>query len=273
MMITSHANAHIKQFRKLRDRKERQKTGLFTVEGLRIVAEAVEQGAEMILLLTAPDLLVSSFAQELVERVRAQGTDVQEVSADVFESISLKDGPQGVAAIVRQRWLALQDVHLAPGRNWTVLDSIQNPGNLGTILRTQDAVGAAGLILLDQSTDPYDPAAMRGSMGAVFTQQLVKASFAEFAGWKQRHGYALIGTSDAALVDYQTVEYPDPVLLMMGSERQGLQPQHVALCDELVSIPMVGQNDSLNLAVATALMLYEMFNQRRHQMPGRQSAA
>ena len=265
-MITSHANERIKQFRKLGERKERQKTGLFPIEGLRIVAEAVDQQAEIELLLVAPDLLVSDFGKELAERVRASGADVLEVSEDVFRGFSLKDGPQGLAAMVRQRWLPLRDVVLDAGKNWTVLDAIQNPGNLGTIMRTQDAVGAAGLILLDQATDPYDPAAMRGSMGAIFTQWLVKTQLADFADWKRQQPYAMIGTSDAAALDYQAVDYPDPMLLMMGSERQGLQAQHMALCDDMVSIPMVGQSDSLNLAVATALMLYEVFNQRRHKI-------
>ena len=265
MMITSRANTRVKQFRKLRERKERQKTDLFTIEGLRIVAEAVEQGADIESLFIAPELLASDFGQELATRIENSGVEVLEVSEEVFHSLSLKDGPKGMAAVVRQRWSTFDDVSLSAGENWTVLESIQNPGNLGTIMRTQDAVGAPGLILLDQSTDPYDPAAMRGSMGAIFTQKLVKASFAEFAVWKQQMGYPLIGTSDEAEVDFQDVEYPDPVLLLMGSERQGLNAEQMALCDGMVSIPMVGQNDSLNLAVATGVMLYEIFNQRRHR--------
>jgi TrmH family RNA methyltransferase len=265
MIITSRANSKIKQFRKLNDRKERQQTGLFTIEGLRIVAEAVEQKAEMEMLLVSPDLLVSEFGQELAEMVRQSGVEVVEVSDDVFHSLSLKDGPQGMAAVVRQHWLELDAVRLTRGENWTALESIQNPGNLGTIMRTQDAVGAPGLILLDHSTDPYDPAAMRGSMGAIFTQKLVRASFAEFADWKRQRGYPVVGTSDEAAMDFQDVVYPDPVLLLMGSERQGLDAAQMAVCDEMVRIPMVGQNDSLNLAVATGVMLYEIFNQRRHR--------
>lgn len=266
MIITSRANARVKQFRKLRDRKERQKTGLFTIEGLRIVAEAIEQHAEVEALYVASELLTSAFGLELVDTAKKNGMEVVDVSREVFHSMSLKDGPKGLAAVVRQRWMALADVRLAPGENWTAMESIQNPGNLGTVMRTQDAVGAPGLILLDLSTDPYDPAAMRGSMGAIFTQKLVKASFAEFADWKQQMGYPLIGTCDAAEMDYQEVVYPDPVLLLMGSERQGLDAGQMALCDEMVSIPMVGQNDSLNLAVATGVMLYEIFNQRRRRI-------
>lgn len=262
-MITSHANDKVKQYRKLRERKERLKTGLFTIEGLRIVAEAVEQQAEIETVFFAPELLISDFAGDLLAILNNSGAEMVEVSASVFQGISMKDGPQGLAAVVHQRWMELEKVRLVPGKNWTVLESIQNPGNLGTIMRTQDAVGAAGLILLDQSTDPYDPAAMRGSMGAVFTQQLVKTSFSEFADWKRQRGYYMVGTSDAAETDYLDVQYPDLMLLLMGSERQGLTGEHIALCDEMVSIPMAGQNDSLNLAVATGVMLYEIFNQRR----------
>ncbi|HEX2979947.1 MAG TPA: RNA methyltransferase [Anaerolineaceae bacterium] len=148
-------------------------------------------------------------------------------------------------------------------RNWVALDSVADPGNLGTILRTNDAVGGAGVILLDHSTDPYDVTAVRASMGAVFSQRLVRASLSEFAAWKQRHSVAVIGTSDAAKMDYHQTHYPSPMVLLMGSEREGLTPQHIAICDLMVAIPMVGRSDSLNLAVATAVVLYEMFNQGR----------
>ena len=146
---------------------------------------------------------------------------------------------------------------------WIALDSVADPGNLGTILRTSDAVGGKGIVLLDHSTDPYDPTAIRASMGAVFSQQLVRASLAEFARWKQHTPCAVIGTSDKAASDYQAVRYPAPLIVLMGSERQGLQEAHYQLCDDVVRIPMMGRSDSLNLAVATAVVLYEVFNQRR----------
>ena len=142
-------------------------------------------------------------------------------------------------------------------------DSIQDPGNLGTILRTLDAVGGSGLILLDHSTDPYDATALRASMGAVFSQQLVRASFSDFARWKQAGNFQLVGTSGSAREDYHEFSYPDPMVLLMGSERLGLQEEHLKLCDGLVAIPMVGRSDSLNLSVATGVVLYEIFNQRR----------
>ncbi len=263
-MITSPANERIKQIRRLQERKARQESGLFYVEGLRIVGEAVAQGAELETLIVAPGLLKSTFGQELVAAQKQRGVPVLEVSDEVFGRLALKEGPQGLAAVVRQKWLSLDQAVPVPGKPWVALDSVADPGNLGTILRTQDATGGAGVILLDQSTDPYDPAAVRASMGAVFTQPLVRASFAEFARWKQSTRAFLVGTSGAAQVDYHAFRYPPAVVILMGSERQGLQAQHLALCDEVVSIPMLGiGSDSLNLAVATAVVLYEVFNQRR----------
>ncbi|HPO59281.1 MAG TPA: RNA methyltransferase [Anaerolineaceae bacterium] len=260
-MITSTANAQIQQIRKLRDRKERQQTGLFFGEGVRIVGEAVERGWDVQALIVAPELLTSTYARQLLKQ--ADRRRVLEVSAEVFRSISSKDGPQGIAAMVRQRWTPLEQVRPKAGELWVALDSVADPGNLGTILRTHDAVGGAGVILLDHSTDPYDPSAIRASMGAVFSQQLVRASFEEFAAWKRRLQIPVFGTDGEAEADYHQVAYPDPMVLLMGSERLGLLEHHLALCDEVLRIPMVGRSDSLNLAVATGILLYEIFNQRR----------
>ena len=264
-MITSPSNERIKNIRKLLERKARQESGLFYIEGLRIVAEAVEQGVTLDTLIVAPDLLKSTFGQELVAGQRAKGVSVLEVSSEVFQRISLKEGPQGLAAVARQRWLPMEQVRVEAGKTWVALDSVADPGNLGTILRTHDAVGGHGVILLDQSTDPFDPSAARASMGAMFTQRLVKASFAEFTEWKRKNAVFVVGTSDKAKTDYHKFRYPAALVLLMGSERQGLQEHHLALCDEVVSIPMLGASDSLNLAVATAVVLYEILNQRRDQ--------
>lgn len=262
-MITSKSNYQIKQIRKLRNRKQRRQNGLFYIEGLHIVAEAIHQNAKLDVIIVAPEILVSDFGWQMVRSQCEHGVAVLEVSKDVFKHISLKDRPQGVAAVVKQLWIPLEEARITTDATWVVLDSIQDPGNLGTIIRTQDAVGGVGVILLDHATDPFDPTAVRASMGAIFTQQLVKTSFDEFASWKRSHAQPLIGTSDGAQVDYQAVTYPSSLLLLMGSERQGLQECHIQLCDELVSIPMIGRSDSLNLAVATAIVLYEIFNQRR----------
>ena len=263
MIITSAANPRIKWLRKLRERKFRQESGCFYAEGLRIVVEAAQQGAAFETLVVAPELLTSPIGLELVEEQRRQGIEILEVAADVFQSFALKDAPVGLAGVIRQRWLPLAEVRPGPGESWVALEEVADPGNLGTILRTHDAVGGKGVILLGHATDPYDPSAARASMGALFSQRLVKASFEEFSAWKQGLNILLIGTSDSAPVDYQEVRYPATMVLMMGSERQGLAENTIRLCDAMVRIPMVGTSDSLNLAVAAAVVLYEIFNQKR----------
>lgn len=269
-MITSASNERVKAIRRLQERKARQESGLFFVEGLRVVAEAVEQSAAVETLVVAPDLLRSEFGQRLVAGQRARNVEVLEVSAEVFQRLSVKEGPQGLAAVIRQHWCNLEAVDFKPGSalssgTWVALDSVADPGNLGTILRTHDAVGGQGVILLDQSTDPYDPSAARASMGALFTQKLVHATFAQFASWKRAVGVPVVGTSDKASSDYHAYRYPGSLVLLMGSEREGLMKHHLDLCDAVVSIPMLGKSDSLNLAVATAVVLYEILNQRREK--------
>ena len=260
--MISTSNPRIKLIRKLRDRKERQQTGLFYIEGLRIVAEALQTGARIEYLVIAPGLLTSPFGKQLLQSEPARSIPVIEVSDETFLGFSNKDGPQGLGAVVRQEWTILDQVQNRPAI-WTALDSVQDPGNLGTILRTSDAVGGAGVILLDQATDPFDPTSVRASMGAVLSQLLVKTSLHEFAAWKKANGFSVVGTSGAAELDYHQTKYPFPCILLMGSERQGLLDQHLRLCDMIVKIPMIGRSDSLNLAIATAVVLYEIFNQHR----------
>jgi RNA methyltransferase, TrmH family len=263
-MITSSSNTRVKQIRKLvRDRKERQESKLFYIEGLRIVTEAAQVGAKIESLLVAPELVQSLHGRSLIEEQRKLGVPLINVSGEVFKSISLKEGPQGIAAVVWQDWLSIEQLRINQKSHWIALDAVADPGNLGTIMRTHDAVGGEGIILLDHATDPYDPTALRASMGAVFSQKLVRASFEEFAHWKHTQSIPLIGSSGQGAVDYQSIVYPQPMVLLMGSERQGLQEHHLALCDSIVRIPMIGRSDSLNLAVATAIILYEIFNQQR----------
>ena len=262
-VISSLTNARVKRIRALSNRKERDQTGQFFVEGIRGVTEAIQTGALIDILVVAPELLTSQAGRAIVERQQRRRTPLLEVTADVFESISLRNGYQGLGAVVRQRWEPLAHVRLASELCWVALDAVQYPGNLGTILRTSDAVGGAGIILLGRTTDPYDPLAARASLGAIFSQRLVRTNFAEFAAWKQQHRYMVVGTSAAAATDYREAAYQPPLVLLMGSERRGLSPEQQALCDTMVRIPMVGRSNSLNLAVATGVMLYQIFHQQR----------
>ena len=265
-IITSRHNTKVKQFRALLRRAERERTQLALIEGLRLVTEALRLPNLVRQIVVAPELLKNSHGRELVRVHAKRGVPIVTVSTEVFASFSQKDGPQGIAAVIVQRWEALDRIRLAGGDIWVALEATQDPGNLGTILRSCDATGCRGVILLDHATDPYDPTALRVSMGAIFSQRLVKTSFRAFAEWKSLHRYTLIGTSDAAALNYREIAYPSPMILLMGSERQGLLPDHQALCESMVNIPMRGSCDSLNVAIATAVVLYEILDQRTGQM-------
>jgi TrmH family RNA methyltransferase len=226
------------------------------------VGEAVDLEADVRTAVVAPELLTSRYGRDLAHRL-GERAPVVEVSGDVFRSISPREGPQGIGAVVRQRWHELGSADPSEDFCWVALDSAQDPGNVGTIIRTSDAVGGAGILLLGHGADPFDPATVRASMGALFSQHLVRTGFDELTDWTRRHRLMLVGTSDAAPVDYRDTRYRSPLVLLMGSEREGLSEEQLAACDMAVRIPMAGRSDSLNLAVATGVMLYEVFNQKR----------
>lgn len=262
MFISSRANPLIKQIRLLRQRKFRDQTGLFYVEGIRLVVEAIKTGAEIENLLVAPALLTSRYAQEFLETNPIYLNRTVEVSEEVFKSFALKDNPQGLAAIVKSKWPGLSEVEQQFSPVWLALNEIQDPGNLGAIIRTADAVGISGLILIGNCTDPYDPVSIRASMGAIFTQRFIKMSFEELTEWANRKNYMLIGAKGDAKINYRVASYIPPLILLMGSEQHGLSSDQQAACDLLVSIPMIGRSDSLNLAIATSIILYEIFAQQ-----------
>ncbi len=255
-------DGRLQPVRTLNTRKERDRTGLFFAEGLRFVAEALAAQTPIKTIITAPKRLNHPFAQKLLRRAAQRGVPLLEVMPDVFLSHSRAEEPQWIGAVAAQRWEKLAQVSPAAGLCWVALDTIHSPGNLGTIIRTSDAVGAAGLILIGPDVDPYDQACVRATMGAVFSQRFVRATEREFREWKARHGCVLVGTSPHAPDDYRAVEYPAPLLLWMGGERQGLSTAQQAACDRVVRIPIVGRSDSLNVAVATGIMLYEVFRRR-----------
>jgi TrmH family RNA methyltransferase len=257
----------------LRRRAQREASGLFLVEGIRAAFEAAEQGAELEELYFAPELLRSAIALDLVDRLRERGVVVLEVTADVFGSLSAREGPQGIAGVVRQRWSRLEDARTVEGLGWVALDGIQDPGNLGTILRTCDAVGAAGAILLGETADPYDPSAVRASTGAVFGRRLIRASLEDLLVWARASRVRVVGTSDRAAISFRAPVYNSPLVLLMGSERKGLDESTRGHCDAVVSIPMLGSCDSLNLAVATGVILYEALNQRMNARGNAQAGA
>jgi TrmH family RNA methyltransferase len=258
--ITSLSNPLVKRVRALHQKKARQESGRFLVEGIHHVGEAVEAGWTIETVVYAPELLSSSFARALIARL---GTTSQPVSAAVMESLADKDNPQGILAVVHQRQTELRDLKHStlPGaqtiRHAAALVSPQDPGNVGTILRTIDAVGADALFLLDGGVELYHPTVIRSSMGTIFWKPVIQTSFDEFVAWARQGNFQLIGASAQGEVDYQTLVPQSPWILILGSEQKGLSIAQTNACDVAVSLPMKGRVSSLNLAVAAGVLLYQ----------------
>ena len=263
-LITSLGNPLIKQARTLHQKKGRAKSGLFLVEGIHHVGEAVSAGWKLETVLYAPELLTSGFAQDLLADL---STPPQPVSTQVMKSLADKENPQGILAVVHQRKIPLDSFSLAATSQeraqCVALVSPQDPGNVGTILRTMDAVGAESLFLLDAadgmrgSVDLYHPTVIRSSMGTLFWKPVIQASFQEFVAWARQGGFQLIGASAHGDVEYQTFNPQTPWILVLGNEQKGLSPEQIRACDVTVSLPMRGRVSSLNLAVAAGILLYQ----------------
>jgi len=267
-LITSGANPVVKRMRLLADRKHRRRAGAFVVEGTQLVWQAVEAGADVEILLVAPGLLGrSAAARRLTAMIAGQeerGVRVARLSDEVFTRISGREGPSGLAAIVRRRLAGLAGLAAGPAAVFVALHSIGNPGNLGTIIRTANAAGAAGVVLVGQTTDPFDPAAVKASMGALFTLPVAHAATpAEFFGWAAAAGVTVVTTSARAGQIFWDASYPRPLALLLGAEGAGLPSEVLARGDRQVQIPMSGTAESLNLAVAAGLLLYEVNRQAR----------
>ncbi|MHC1771190.1 MAG: TrmH family RNA methyltransferase [Flexilinea sp.] len=263
-MITSKSNSRIKEIRCLKDSKALKKSDLFYMEGLRIIGEAIDKGSEIETIILCPEILKADFGSQLVARAEKLNIEILEVSENVFESFAHKENPQGLAAIGKQRFKNLDQLNVTTGIV-VALSEVADPGNLGTIIRTADAVGCEGIILLGDSVNPYELNAIRGSMGAIFSQSIIKTDFEILLDWKKTRGLQLVGTSDKAADGYAGINYQNPLILLMGSERQGLNDKEIKSCDIIARIPMKGSSDSLNLAVATGVMLYQIFNVQRNR--------
>ena len=228
---------------RLRDKCARERQQRLFVEGVRFLITAVDSGAAIDALVVVPSRLVSPVAQMIVRRLKRQGVPVLSLTPEEFARLSLLGEPQGIGAVVKQRWASLTQV-AQPKRDalWISIDEVRSPGNLGTLIRTCDAVGARGL-LCGKQVDPHDPSAVRATMGSLFTQRLVRAGARELLPFKQH--YTFVGAAPDAPHDYRAPRYDRPVVLVLGSERHGLSQDQRALCDTLVKIPMVGRCDSL----------------------------
>jgi TrmH family RNA methyltransferase len=260
--VTSLANPIIKDIKALTNKKSREESGAFLAEGLKLVIDALELGWTIRTLVYAKAAKGKPLVEQVAAKTVAAGGLVLEVSEKVIASITRRDNPQMVVGIFDQRWRPLRDVRPKAGETWVALDRVRDPGNLGTIIRTADAAGASGVILVGETTDPFSLETVRATMGSVFAVPVVKASLEEFLAWKKTAGVSVVATHLAGAVDYRTIDYKKkPVVLLMGNEQSGLPDALAKEADALARIPQAGRADSLNLAVATAVMLFEA---RRH---------
>jgi TrmH family RNA methyltransferase len=261
--ITAFSNPLVKRVRGLREKRHRREEGLFLAEGLRILTEAREAGQLPDYLFFAAESARHPLVITLIHAVEAAGGEAIETNRDILHKLSGKDNPQTVLGVYREFATALEAIDRATAPIWIVAQSLRDPGNLGTILRTGDAVGAGGVILIDECVDPFSVEAVRASMGALFTQKLAMARWETFLPWLRAGPGQLVGLSLDTDTDYKAARYDAPTFLLVGNEAQGLPPDYAAACDLLVKIPMLGKADSLNAAVATAVMAYEVLGQRR----------
>lgn len=261
--ITAFSNPLIKRVRNLRDKKHRREEGLFLAEGLRILTEAREAGRLPQYLFYARDMANHPLVCELIVAVEGKTGWAIETNADILSKLSGKDNPGAVVGVFAEFEAKLEDLDRNSAPIWLVAERLRDPGNLGTILRTADAIGAGGLILVDDCVDPFSVEAVRASMGALFTVPVARAPWAEFATWLRAGPGQLVGLSLDTEIDYQAARYEAPTFLLTGNEAQGMPDFMAAACDLTVKIPMLGKADSLNAAVATAVMAYEVLNQRR----------
>lgn len=256
--ITSFGNDTVKLIRSLRDKKARRESELFLAEGLRILTEARDSGLLPEIIAFAPAGAAHPLAREIIAATEAAGGEAIETSPDILAKMSGKENPGLILGAYRQppSDLAAIDRNAAP--LWIVAQAIRDPGNLGTILRTGDATGAGGLILIDDCADPWSVEAVRASMGALFTQAVATARWEEFVPWLRAGPGQLVGTSLRTDTDYLAASYAQPCFLLIGNESQGLPANYEAECDLLVKLPMLGRADSLNAAVAAAVMAFQV---------------
>ena len=261
--VTSTANPLVKRIKALALKKNRDREGVFLAEGRKLLTDAMEKDWEIDTVVCSREMAADAGFAATIARCRAAGADILEVSEKVLGTISRRDNPQMVIAVIRQRWheprylAAMLD---APGDVVIALDRVRDPGNLGTIIRAADAAGAKGILLVGDCTDAFSLEAIRATMGSVFHVPLARLSESEFTAMAadMRARVRITGTHLKGAVDYRTIHWQrKPVVLLMGNEQQGLTDALAAACSELVFIPMAGQADSLNLAVATGVVLFE----------------
>lgn len=261
--ITSHSNPIVKEIKGLvAQRKHRSQSGLFVAEGLKLATDALDAGWGVRYLAVGPDARDNPVAQKAAAAAKARGALILEVSTAVMSAMTRKDNPQMVVGVYEQKILSAGDISAEGATVWVALDRVRDPGNLGTIIRTVDAVGGTGVMLVGDCTDPFAVEAVRATMGSLFHVPLARMTKDEFKRLAGQWPGTVAATHLKGSVDYRTPDYAEPVLLVMGNEQKGLEDDMAEACSTLIRIPQVGEADSLNLAVATGISLYEIRRNR-----------
>ena len=255
--ITGFSNPTVKAIRGLRDKKHRREEGRFLAEGLRLLTDARESGRVPETLLMAEGREPHPLLDALERAVDEAGGEVLELAPELLSKVTGKDNPQAVAGVFAE-WPTSLDAIDRTAPLLLVAQALRDPGNLGTMLRTADAVGAGGLILLDDCADPFSVEAVRASMGAIFTVPLAKARWDEFEPWLRGGPGQLVAASLREAVPFRGAAYVAPCFILVGNESRGLPEDYEAVCDLRVTMPMRGRADSLNAAVAAAVLAYEV---------------
>ncbi|WP_375624809.1 MULTISPECIES: TrmH family RNA methyltransferase [unclassified Bartonella] len=257
--ITSLSNPIIKDLKALSQKKNRNREGLFMAEGLKLVIDALNLGWTIQTLIFSKSKIGNAAIENTAARAVANGGFVIKASQKVMESLTRRDNPQTVIGIFKQKWHSLEMIKGQIKDVYIALDRVRDPGNLGTIIRTADAVGAKGVILIGETTDPFSPETVRATMGSIFSVPLYRFDESAFLNWSAHFKGMIVGTHLKGSLDYRTLDFKNgPIILLMGNEKQGLSDLLTNRCDKLTRIPQSGRADSLNLAVATAVMLYEI---------------
>jgi TrmH family RNA methyltransferase len=256
--ISGFSNPTVKALRALREKKHRKREGRFLAEGLRLLTDARETGRLPEILVMASGRDPHPLLEVLETDVAAAGGEVIETTPDILSKITGKDNPQAVLGVFAEFDTSLETIDRAAAPIWLVAQALRDPGNLGTLLRTGDAVGAGGLILIDDCADPFSAEAVRASMGAVFTQRVAQADWSEFIVWLRSGQGQLVAASLRDAIPYRGAPYSAPCFVLVGNESRGLPEDYEAACDLRVTMPMRGRADSLNAAVAAAVLAYEV---------------
>lgn len=272
-ILSSTQNPRIKQTLELRGRSERDTSGLFIIEGYRETLRALEGGQKIEELFYCPSLFLGVNETTLIARLQKTGTRLFECNEKVFHKLSYRDRPDGLLAVALQHHLNLDDLQkiIASKSNpfLVVAEAIEKPGNLGTILRSSDAVGADGVLICDRCTDIFNPNVVRASVGTLFTIPVVEAEGLKTLAWLKKQKIQILAATPHATVEYTSVDMRGPLAIAVGTEQLGLSKLWMEEADLQVRIPMLGVADSLNVAMATTLLLYEALRQRNQSKGGR----